>query len=190
MGDPKKQRRKFETPRHPWREGVLSEELNLLGLYGLRSKRELWRHETDLSRYRNTARSLLGMPPEKRQRLEKELLAKLNRLGLIREDSTIEAVLDLTVQNLLERRLQTMVYRSGLARNPYQARQLIVHGHMAIGDRKVTAPSYLVLHKDETAIKYSPDSPLNNPEHPLREAGGVVAVTTTGGSPASKEEGV
>jgi len=185
MGDPKRQRRKFDTPRHPWREGILSEELNIIGLYGLRNKRELWRHRTDLARYRNTARSLLGMPPEKRERLEKELLAKLTRLGLIREDSTVEAVLDLTVQNLLERRLQTMVFRSGLARNPHQARQFTIHGHIAIGDRKVTSPSYLVLRKEETAIKYSPYSPFNNPEHPIRGTG---EVTVTGERPVGKEE--
>jgi len=182
MGDPKKQRSKFDTPRHPWREEVLSEELNLIGLYGLRNKRELWRHKTDLTGYRDTARSLLGMPPEKRHRLERELLTKLNHLGLIGENSTIENILDLTVKDLLDRRLQTTVYRLGLARNIYQARQLVVHGHIAIGGRKVTSPSYLVRRKDEAEIAYSTDSPLSDPEHPIRKIGGVVKVATTGES--------
>ncbi|MEM3737698.1 MAG: 30S ribosomal protein S4 [Candidatus Bathyarchaeia archaeon] len=187
MGDPKRQRRKFGTPRHPWREGVLAEELNLVGLYGLRNKRELWRHKTELTRYRNIARSLLGMPPEKRQRLENELLTKLNRLGLVKENSTAEDVLDLTVQNILDRRLQTMVYRAGLAKTPHQARQLITHRHIAIGGRMVTSPSYLVSREEEELVGYSPYSPLNSPEHPLRRGGEAVEALLAGKSPVPKE---
>ncbi|MDH5691405.1 MAG: 30S ribosomal protein S4, partial [Candidatus Bathyarchaeota archaeon] len=74
MGDPRKQRRKYETPRFPWRTDVLQSELKLQGQYGLRNKRELWRHRTTMSRFREIARSLLGMPAEQRQKLEKQLL--------------------------------------------------------------------------------------------------------------------
>jgi len=70
MGDPKKQRKKYATPRFPWRTDVLKEELKLLGQYGLRNKHELWRHETMLSTFRGIARSLIGKPPEERKKME------------------------------------------------------------------------------------------------------------------------
>jgi len=170
VGDPKKQRKKYETPRHPWRLDVLTEELKLLGLYGLRNKRELWRVKTILSKYRHIARTLLGVPPEKRSKLESELLGKLYRIGLVGENATIDEVLDLKVEDFLERRLQTQVYRLGLAKTIHQARQLIVHGHICVGGRKITSPGYIVKRGEESQITYSPDSPLNNPDHPLRKA--------------------
>src|SRR3989304_3923373 len=65
MGDPKKQRKKYDTPRFRWRKDILQEELKLLGQYGLRNKHELWRHKTMLSKTRGIARSLIGNTPEK-----------------------------------------------------------------------------------------------------------------------------
>jgi len=170
MGDPKRQRKKFETPRHPWEEDVIAEELRLLGMYGLRNKRELWRHKTELSKYRNTARVLLAMSQERRSKLEAELLTKLYKLGLVDKEASIENVLDLVVPDILERRLQTHITKLGLANSLYQARQLIIHGHIQVGDRKVTSPSYIVHRDEESKITYSPDSSLNNEEHPLRKA--------------------
>jgi len=177
MGDPKKQRKKFETPRHPWRADVLTEELKLIGQFGLRNKRELWKHETQLTKYRNIARSLLAMPSEKRSRLESELLTKLFTLGLVTEEASVESVLDLIVQDILERRLQTQVSRLGLAKSLYQSRQLITHGHIYVIDRKLTSPSYLVKRGDESKIKFSTDSPLDDVEHPVRKTLSVVSST-------------
>jgi small subunit ribosomal protein S4 len=45
---------------------------------------------------------------------------------------------------ILERRLDSVVYRSGLARTRPMARQLIVHGHVLVDGRKVDIPSFLV----------------------------------------------
>lgn len=168
MGDPKKPKKKYETPKFPWRSDILQNELVLLGQYGLRNKRELWRHKTMLSKFRSIARSLLSMPIEKRAKLESELLGKLKRLGIISENAVLDDVLDMTVEDILERRLQTIVLRKGLAKTPYQARQLITHGHIAINGRKVLSPSYLVTKEEEKSVTYAPTSPLNNPEHPLR----------------------
>jgi len=170
LGDPKKPRKKYKTPRHPWQVDVLAEELKLVGLYGLRNKRELWKAKTMLSKYRHIARSLLGKPPEERIKLESELVSKLYRLGLVEKEASCLDVLDLKVEDILERRLQTVVYRLGLAKTPAQARQLITHGHISIGGRKVTSPGYLVQRGEESQISYSLDSPLNNKEHPLRLA--------------------
>jgi len=174
LGDPKRQRKKYETPRFPWRTDVLQEELKLLGQYGLRNKRELWRCKTMLSKFRGIARSLIGKPPEERRKMEEELLSRLKRLGIIHESAVLDDVLDLTVEDILERRLQTVVFRKGLAKTIHQARQLITHGHIAIGKRRVTVPSYLVSKEEEELVTYAPDSPLVNPNHPLRQ---MIAVT-------------
>jgi len=168
MGDPKKPKKKYETPRFPWRSDILESELRLLGEYGLRNKRELWRHRTMLSKFRSIARSLLGMPASRRTILEKQLLEKLKRLGILSEDAVLDDVLDLTVESILERRLQTLVFRRGLAKTIYQSRQLITHGHIAIDGRKVFSPSYIVPKNEEDKIDFAPTSPLVNPEHPIR----------------------
>ncbi|MGC9345310.1 MAG: 30S ribosomal protein S4 [Candidatus Bathyarchaeales archaeon] len=177
MGDPKKQRKKYETPRFPWRTDALQEELKLLGQYGLRNKRELWRHKTMLSKFRGIARSLIGKTPEERRKMEEELLARLKKLGIIHETSVLDTILDLTIEDILERRLQTIVFRKGLAKSIHQARQLITHGHIAIGKRRVTVPSYLVRREEENQITYTPQSPLATPTHPLRQTIAVVATT-------------
>jgi small subunit ribosomal protein S4 len=170
MGDPRKQRRKYETPKFPWRTDILQSELKLQGQYGLRNKRELWRHKTTISRFREIARSLLGMPTEQRQKMEKQLLDRLNRLGILPETAVLDDVLDLSLEDILERRLQTMVFSKGLAKSIFQARQLITHGHIAIDGRRVPSPSYLVLRDEEAKIAYAPTSSLLNPNHPLRAA--------------------
>ena len=170
MGDPRKQRKKYETPRFPWRTDVLQSELKLQGQYGLRNKRELWRHRTTMSRFREIARSLLGMPAEQRQKLEKQLLDRLHRLGILPETAVLDDVLDLSLEDILERRLQTIVFSKGLAKSIFQARQLITHGHIAIDGKRVPSPSYLVLRDEETKIAYAPTSSLSNPNHPMRAA--------------------
>jgi len=170
LGDPKKQKKKYTTPRFPWRSDILQSELKIMGQYGLRNKRELWRHKTMLSKFRGIARSLLGMPTNERVKLEAQLLRKLKRYGILPENAVLDDVLDLTIEDILERRLQTMVLRKGLAKSIYQARQLITHGHIAIGDRKVFSPSYLVTRDEEDKITYAPTSPLANPEHPIRQS--------------------
>jgi len=176
MGDPKKQRKKYETPRFPWRTDALQEELKLLGQYGLRNKHELWRNETMLSKFRGIARSLIGKTPEERKKMEEELLSRLKKLGVLHETAVLDNVLDLTIEDVLERRLQTIIFRKGLARTIHQARQLITHGHVTIGNQRVTVPSYIVTREEEDKIAFTSKSPLANPSHPLRQ---TMAVATT-----------
>jgi len=186
MGDPRKQRKKFETPRFPWRTDTLQAELQLLGQYGLRNKHELWRHRTMLSKYRGIARSLLGMTTQQREVLEKQLLARLNRLGILPETAVLDNVLDMSLEDILERRLQTLVFRKGMAKSIHQARQLITHGHVAISDRRVLSPSYLVLTDEEANLTFAPTSPAANPEHPLRQMATVEPRATS--RPARRRE--
>lgn len=153
MGDPKKPRKQYETPGHPWKADRLAAELQLLGEYGLRNKRELWRAETKLRKIRAQARSLFVLTGEKRAEEEGKLIRRLHRMGIVDENAIADDVLKLTVRDILERRLQTIVYRLGFARSLYQARQLIVHGHVYVGDRKVRSPSYHVMRGEEEKIR-------------------------------------
>jgi len=175
MGDPKKQRKKFETPRFRWRKDILQEELKLLGQYGLRNKHELWRHKTTLSKARAIARSLISKTSEERAKMENELLAQLKKKGILQETAVLDNVLDLTIEDILERRLQTIVFRKGLARTAFQARQMITHGHVTIDNRRVTIPGYIVPKEEESKIIYSPESAVARQELPVRTGLTVVA---------------
>ena len=160
MGDPRKPRKQYSTPRNPWRNDQLTQELYLVGTFGLRNKRELWKAQTELSRIRKQARSLLAAPSEERVESEQRLHTSLQTRGIIRPEATIDNVLTLTVEDILERRLQTVVWRKGLANSPHQARQRITHGHIVIGGRVVTIPGYTVKTQEEEAAAIRGDSPL------------------------------
>lgn len=161
MGDPKKPRATYTPPRNPWRSDQLSQELYLLGTYGLRNKRELWKSQTYLSNIRNQARQLLAASADVRGREEPKLLAHLLKLGLIQGGAnTLDDVLSLTVENVLERRLQTLVWRRGLAKSPYQARQLVSHGHVSLNERRIDVPSYIVSPEEEGTLKFAYGSPM------------------------------
>ncbi|MBO8126496.1 MAG: 30S ribosomal protein S4 [Firmicutes bacterium] len=56
---------------------------------------------------------------------------------------------------LLERRLDNVVYRLGLAGSRAEARQLVRHGHFTVNGKKVNIPSYLVSVGDEIQLKES-----------------------------------
>jgi len=183
MGDPKRQRKKFDTPRFPWQMDTLDAELKILGQYGLRNKREIWRHKTLLSKYRGIGRSLLGKTVEERSIQEKQLLDRLYRLGILPEGSELDHVLDMTLEDILQRRLQTLVFQRGLAQSMQQSRQLIAHGHISIDGRRVSSPSYLVLKDEEEKIAYSPKSPLLSPDHPLTKS-----ISIPAGSISQSEE--
>ncbi|OYT32060.1 MAG: 30S ribosomal protein S4 [Thermoprotei archaeon] len=158
MGDPKKPRKKWEGPAHPWRKDVLMQELEIVGRYGLRNKRELWIAKTILRKIRARARKMLAT--KEALEAEKAFINRLYHMGLLPStETTLDDILNLTVEDVLERRLQTIVFRKGLAKSIYHARQLIVHGHIAIGDRRVTSPGHLVTRDEEALIRYYPLSP-------------------------------
>lgn len=159
MGDPKLPRRAWRKPKRPLNYDLKMDELRLLGLFGLKTKRELWKARTELSRVRNQARSLLALGRDVREEREPVLMRSLARIGLVGDGSTLDDVLNLDVRNLLERRLQTIVMKKLSFRTPYQARQAVVHGHIMIGDRVVTIPSYTVDVGEEASVRLLPGSP-------------------------------
>lgn len=162
MGDPKYPRRMWRKPKRPFNYELKMEELKTIGTFGLKTKRELWKAHTELSRLRKQARSLLALRQEIRQEKEPILMRSLSKIGLVEENSTLDDVLNLQVTDLLSRRLQTVVLKKFGFKTPYQARQAVVHGHIMIGDRVVDIPSYIVNVKEEKNIRISPDSSLEN----------------------------
>lgn len=161
MGDPRRIKRTWEGPRHPWRREDLYEGLKLIGEYGLRNKRELFKAQTIARRYRKMARAILALPENERLEKEKALILRLYKKGLIKyQEATADTVLSLTAKDILERRLQTVVYRKGLAPTIHAARQMIVHRHIMVGDRIVDIPGYLVNAEEEPTVRISPKSPF------------------------------
>lgn len=174
MGDPKFLRRTYEAPKHPWEAGRMEEERKLLGKYGLKNKRELWKAQSELRGLRRQARDLqarLRAGEAQARRETDNLLGRLTRLGVLPVGApTIDDVLGLTTEHLLRRRFEWIVFSRGLAPTPYGARQWIVHGHFAIGDHRVTRPGYLVSSAEEAQVAYSPTSPLSDDDHSARAA--------------------
>lgn len=168
MGDPKRQRKKYETPSHPWIKERLERERVLMKKYALKNKKELWRHETQLKEFRRRARRLLAARGKQAEVERIQLLRRLNRLGLLPADAVLDDVLSLTVEDVLDRRLQTIVFKKGLARTIKQARQLVVHGHIEVNGQIIRSPGYLVLKEEEGTITYSKTSPFAKESHPER----------------------
>ena len=181
MGDPKKHRKKYVTPPRPWDKARLEKEAQIVIKYGLRNKRELWRFQNILRKYRRVARDLLakvdlpGKEGEYAKAKAQMVIKKLVRMGVLQENATLDDILNLGVEDFLERRLQTVVYRQGLANTIKQARQLIVHGHIAVDGRRVTAPSYIVEKDEESKITYYKNSPFAKREIVVKAEGEATA---------------
>lgn len=161
----------YETPNHPYQGERISQEHGLVGQYGLKNKEELWRAESELRSLRREARGLLGQAQGDAELAEQDgadFLTRLRRYGILDDEGGLDDILSLNVTDILERRLQTVVYRKGLANSPKQARQFITHGHIAIKDRRVRTPSYTVSVSEENLVSIDDNSPLADELHPER----------------------
>jgi small subunit ribosomal protein S4 len=159
----------YETPNHPYQGERIGEESGLIGRYGLKNKQELWRAQSELRSIRREARDLLAEFESAAG--EEQFLARLERYGILGPNDGLGDVLALEVTDILERRLQTVVYRSGLANTPGQARQFVSHGHIRVDGRRVREPSYTVELDEEDAIAFDQYSPLADELHPERAEG-------------------
>lgn len=149
------QRKEYETPTRAWQEDRIEEEKRLREEYGLANKREVWKAQSTVRDFRQRARQLNA---DENPQEEEQLIRKLAGLGLIDEGASLNDVLDIEVEDVLERRLPTIVYRRGLAETPKEARQLVSHGHIMIGNQRVDIPSYLVTETEENDIRVKPGS--------------------------------
>lgn len=149
MGDPKKLRRKYSRPTHLWKRDRIAEEKELSTRYGLKNMREIWRIKSKLSGFRKEARKLLAIAGKEKE--VEELLSGIRKIGI--DVKTLEDVLALKMEDLLDRRLQSIVHKRGLVTTVKQARQNIIHGHVLVKDRVINVPGYLVLKEEEDSIK-------------------------------------
>jgi small subunit ribosomal protein S4 len=171
MGDPKFSRAKYDTPNHPWQAARIAAENDIIRKYGLKNKTEVWKAQSKVRRFRQSARTLLAkqLLNDPQVKLEtNQLLGRLRRMSLLSEGSKLEDVLGLNAEAVLARRLETLVYHKGLATSHKQARQLIVHNHIVVGGRIVNVPGYLVPRGGEDGVMYAQHSALTNEAHPMR----------------------
>merc|ERR1712226_472856 len=164
-----------KTPRRPFEKERMDSEMKTIGEYGLRNKREIWRVQYILSKTRAAARDLLTLDEKDPKRLfeGKALLRRLHRMGVLDDDKNeLDYVLTLSLNDFLERRLQTQVFKLNLAKSIHHARALIKQGHIRVGKQIVNVPSFMV----RTESQGHPTSPSPRPSAaavPAVSAGGL-----------------
>lgn len=152
MGDPKKSTKKFQTPKHPWQADRINEEKKLEKEFGLANKREIFRTNSLLRNWRKQAKEVLRLPEEKKKQAEDELFRTLSKIGVLQKGAKLDDVLAITLPEILERRLQTQIYKKGIATTIKQARQFIVHRKVLVNEKILSAPSYLVRTEDKLSL--------------------------------------
>jgi small subunit ribosomal protein S4 len=173
MGDPRKIRKIYARPRMLWNEALLASDKEIKREYSPKNKKEIWKMNAFLDNIKDQAKNItsrLGTSQkEQAMREQEQLIAKVKRYGLIKkEEVTLSDLLNLTLRDVMDRRLQTLVAKRRLARTVSQARQFIVHGHIKVGGKKITSPSYMVPAADEESIDFVARSPMTKADHPER----------------------
>lgn len=181
MGDPKRRKKQYATPLRPWDRERIDREADLIRKYGLESKKELWKTETTLRGFRRQARKLMAASGKQAEKESQQLLNKLRSLGLVEEDSDIVDILRLTIEDVLSRRLQSVVYSKGLARSPNEARQMVIHGHIVVDGRRVNEPGYLISVEEEENVDHHPNSPYRERITPEKVKSSRPSEATLGG---------
>ncbi|KAG4302891.1 hypothetical protein PCK1_000834 [Pneumocystis canis] len=160
---PRNHRKTYKVPRRPFESSRLDAELRLCGEYGLRNKREIWRNLMMLSKIRRAARELLTLDDKDPRRLFEgnALIRRLVRIGVLDETKRkLDYVLALRIEDFLERRLQTQVFKLGLAKSIHHARVLIRQRHIRVGKQIVNVPSFLVRLDSQKHIDFALNSPF------------------------------
>lgn len=160
MGSPRRLKKKYKTPNNPFEKDRIVEEFTYVGKYGLRNKKELWKHKYQLSRWRSLARESRTLPDDLQEANLATIVASLAKYGLVAPDCHTDDILSLTLENILDRRLQTLVHKSGKAKSIMQARQFVTHGHISVNGQVIDSPSYLVKADEQEHIVFAQNSPF------------------------------
>ena len=108
---------------------------------------QVWRVKYTLAKIRKAARELLTLEDKDPRRLFEgnAILRRLVRIGVLDENRMkLDYVLGLKTEDFLERRLQTQVFKLGLAKSIHHARVLIRQKHIRVRKQVVNIPSYIV----------------------------------------------
>jgi len=141
-----RKKKKYSRPRKLYDKARIEEENELVKMYGLKKKKEIWKADAAISRIRNQAKKLITASEEEREKL----FDKLNKIGF--KVKRIADVLALSKEDWLKRRLQSILIEKKLAK-PKEARQLIAHKHVSISNRIMNIPSYIVKVDEEGSIE-------------------------------------
>jgi len=153
----------FRKPKRPFEQHRLDTEMKIIGEYGLKNKREVWRVQFALAKIRTAARQLLTLDDKDESRIfhGEALLRRMVRMGLLTDsERKLDYVLGLTTAKIMERRLQTKVFKLGLAKSVHHARTLIRQRHIRVGKQICTVPSFVVRIDSEKHIDFSITSPF------------------------------
>jgi small subunit ribosomal protein S4 len=168
MGDIKKIRKKYSKPSHPWRIARIEEENAICKEYGIPKKNELWKGIAKLESFKNQAKKFSALQGSQADLERNNLFKKLHSYNLINVGDSADAILGITLKNILDRRLQTLVFKKGLTKTMKQARQMITHRHVSINNKIVSSPSYIVKVVEEASMSIRPKSPFYNQDHAER----------------------
>ncbi|MCA9495390.1 MAG: 30S ribosomal protein S4 [Nanoarchaeota archaeon] len=177
MGAPKKHRKKFVSHKQRWNKQTIEEEAILVNDYALKNKKEIRKVELLISKYKRIAKELNRTNESKNSENAKNLVESLKAKGYLpTEASTLDDILDISLRNVLERRLSNVIYKNKLARTPKQARQFVVHRHVKIDGKVIDSPSYPLTLLEETQVTFRPSSSLSDENHPERKlaSGGLI----------------
>ncbi len=188
MGDTRRFKKAYAKPFKPWDDTRIAEEKKLSKGYGLKNKKEAWKAEAMLRRFKAQAKKLIATRGAQADKEKRQLLTRLMSLGLTTQSADLDAVLGLTINNILDRRLQTLVYNKKLARSISQARQFIVHEHIQVSGKKIAVPSYLVKKSEEESVAFGAESALASESHPERARKEVATPTEAESEKEEKKE--
>lgn len=180
MGAPRRNRKKIKRPSQIWNRERIDSEHKIRDDYGLKNLTELWRATSEIRRIRRNVRGVLS--GRSNEETGKSIVARLSRYGIVKEGAVLDDLLGIRPENILERRLQSLVFRLGLAKTMKQARQLVAHGFISVNGRRAKSPGYLVSKSEEGSIRYykpinleqapaQPAAPSENPPEVKAEAG-------------------
>ncbi|MBI2005573.1 MAG: 30S ribosomal protein S4 [Candidatus Aenigmarchaeota archaeon] len=168
MGDPKKLKKRYWTPMHPWNKNAIEEQKKLRQEYGLQTRKEILIASSFLKKYKDNAKRLIALKSAQAEKEKQQMLQKLQKLGLLAAGAELPHILGLQVRDVLNRRIQSIAFRKGLARTMKQARQFITHRHIQVGEKEITSPSYLASLQEESVMQFKPASSLADETHPER----------------------
>ncbi len=170
MGLPIKHRKQYVSHKKRWDKTTIVDEAKLVEDYALKNKKEIRKVEFLLSKFKRIAKSFNTTEEAMNSTEAKNFINSLKAKGFLStEAESLDDILNITVREILERRLSNLVYKAKLARSAKQARQFVVHRHVSVGGKILDSPSALISLADEATIEFRGSSTLADEEHPERK---------------------